>query len=106
MDGAATVVLTYLFSCMLTPAKGRQMGEIRWLKLMGNGRVMMAKPIFQVYNVLTSVAYLDPSYHFDANRDLNPILSVRAKSQYCRYTRFDIDGAFHFLNYVDPGLQC
>jgi hypothetical protein len=29
---------------MLPPAKGRQMGEMRWQKVMGNMRVMMAMP--------------------------------------------------------------
>jgi hypothetical protein len=37
-------------------------------------KVMMTMPFFQVYYVLTSVAYSDPSYHFETNPDLNPIL--------------------------------
>ncbi len=31
---STTPILTYLFSCMLPPAKGRQKGDLRWLKVM------------------------------------------------------------------------
>jgi hypothetical protein len=40
---------------------------------MGNMRVAMPMSFSQVYDVLTSVADLDPSYCFAKSPDLNPL---------------------------------
>jgi hypothetical protein len=61
---------------MLSTAKGGQIGEMRWLKAMGNMRMMMPMSFSQVYDVLTTCSFedLDPSYQFAKSPDLNPIL--------------------------------